>query len=133
MSTEYHLVADVDGIRTGRVVVTLTNTAPSQGLPFYVIGDSFTDGTELPMGTNRTLLSVYTAMPMMGANLDGEQVGMQTARVFGWFANTKFIDIPPGGTRTLVLDVKGVIDPALPIKVITQPLVAPELVAISRG
>jgi hypothetical protein len=118
MKVAYDTVDSPGGVRGGRVTVTLTNNVPSTSLPNYVVGNAL----DLPKGTERLWVSVYTAVPMVAAQLDGQQVGMQTGQVFGWFANSKFFDIPPGGTRTLVLETKGVVDPALPLKVITQPL-----------
>jgi hypothetical protein len=122
-SVAYRVVADGPGDRTAEVTVTLTNNAPSEGLPEYVIGNAFTDDAEVPAGTNRTWVSVYTAMPMVAASLDGEQVGMQTAGVFGWRVSSRFIDIPPGATRTFTMQVRGEVDTNVPMKVIRQPLV----------
>ena len=121
-SVEYRVVADGPAGRTAEVEVTLTNTAPASGLPDYVIGNAFADGADVPLGTNRTFLSIYTAMPMVAATLDGEQVGMQTSRVFGWRASTRFLEIPPGTTRVLTLEVRGSVDPTVPLRVVRQPL-----------
>ncbi|MFM7686204.1 MAG: DUF4012 domain-containing protein, partial [Actinomycetota bacterium] len=102
-SVDYTVVSDGPAGRTAEVTVTLTNNAPSEGLPAYVIGNAFSDGMDIPLGTNRTWVSVYTAIPMIAATLDGEQVGMQTSAVFGWRASSRFIDIGPGETRTIKL------------------------------
>jgi len=122
-AVEYRVVADGPAGRTAEVEVTLTNTAPPDGLPDYVIGNALTDGGDVPRGTNRTFLSIYTAMPMVAATLDGEQVGMQTAGVFGWRVSTRFLDIPPGATRVLTLEVRGSVDTTVPLRVVRQPLV----------
>lgn len=132
-SVEYRVVSDGPAGRTAQVVVTLTNNAPSSGLPAYVIGDSFTDDTQLPLGTNRTWVSVYTALPMVAAAVDGQAVGMQTASVFGWHAASRFIDIPPGETRTITLDLRGAVDTTQPVQVVRQPLVVTTPVNVQAG
>jgi hypothetical protein len=112
------------GQRAERITVTLTNNAPAEGLPRYVIGNE----VNLPWGTNRTWLSVYTALPMSAVEIDGEPSGMQTASVFGWNVASKFIDIPPGATVTVVLTVTGTLaDPTAPLVRRTQPLTVPPL------
>ena len=124
-----YLTVDRDGVRSGRVTVTLTNNAPSSGLPNYVIGNAL----GLPKGSSRLWVSVYTAMPMMAAQIDGVAQGMQTAQVFGWFSSSNFFDIPPGATRTLVLEAQGVVNPNEPLKVVTQPLATVYPVEVARG
>lgn len=123
MSVDYRVVSDGPVGRTAEVTVTLTNTAPSEGLPLYVIGDSFTDDTQLPLGTNRTWVSVYSGMSMIAAAVDGEPVGMQTDRAFGWRVSSRFLDIPPGGTRIITLELRGAVDASVPFQVVRQPLV----------
>ena len=117
MKVEYRTV-DQGGVRSGEVTVTFTNNAPASGLPDYVIGNAL----GLPKGTSRLWVSVYTALPMTSAQLDGSAEGMQTTQVFGWYASSKFLDIPPGATRTLVLETQGAVNPELPVKLIAQPL-----------
>ena len=103
--TVEHVVAgqSADGVRQSTVTVTLTNTAPASGLPPYVIGNL----VGLPDGTNRTWLSVYTALPMVGVQVDGVPDGMETSQVFGWNVSSRFVNVPPGGTVTLTLTLQG--------------------------
>lgn len=129
MKVKYETVDEEGGVRSGRVTVTLVNTAPSSGLPDYVIGNAL----GLPKGTARLWLSVYTAMPMVAAELDGERVGLQTADVFGWYSNSKFVDVPAGATRTVVVQTHGVVDGAMPVRVVTQPLATVNAVELVRG
>ena len=129
MVVKYETIDGPGGVHSSRVTVTFTNSAPSSGLPDYVIGNAL----DLPKGTERLWVSVYTASPMVAAELDGQAVGMQTAQVFGWYANSKFFDIPSGGTRTLVLETSGVVNSEVPLRVINQPLASVHPVEVTRG
>jgi hypothetical protein len=97
------LEPDVQGRLRSTATVTLTNNAPSVGLPDYVIGNAL----ELPAGTNMTWLSVYTALPAVSSQLDGRPTSMETAKVFGWNVATKFVEIPPGATVVVTVSLEG--------------------------
>ena len=108
-----------DGWRESTLTATLTNTAPTAGLPPYVIGNM----VGLPDGTNRTWLSVYTALPMVGVEVDGVPDGMETSQVFGWNVSSRFVNVPPGGTVTLTLTLQGTLaDPGRPLATRVQAL-----------
>jgi len=120
MSVDYLITArDQSGARSATVTITLTNSAPSAGLPPYVISNS----VGLPEGTNHMWLSVYTALPMAGATIDDEATGMQTSRVFDWNVATRFVDVPPGTTVVVTLALQGSIDDdSAPVVRRVQPL-----------
>ncbi|MEO7556286.1 MAG: DUF4012 domain-containing protein [Acidimicrobiales bacterium] len=108
---DYRAVVDPT---TGRVEATATirlqNAAPPSGLPLYIIGNAvpfFYPGETLPLGTNRTWLTVYSPLTLAGATLDGAPVSANTAFEIGRLAHSLFIDIPPGGTRELTLTLAG--------------------------
>ena len=104
MTVEYSILdSGTDGVRTTSVAITLTNNAPTAGLPPYVIGNA----VGLPEGTNRTWLSVYTALPMVAAQVDGVPDGMQTSDVFGWHVATRFVNIPAGSSVIVTLTLQG--------------------------
>lgn len=111
----------------GTLEVTFTNNGPTSGLPSGVIDNYVGD----PVGTNRSLVSVYTAFPVTGAELDGDRIDIEAGREAGWYVATHELVLPPGESRTLSLRVAGVIDSALPGPVVdvygllvgTQPLV----------
>ena len=107
--------------------ITLTNEAPTSGYPAYVIGNVIGK----PIGWNRLWLSAYSARPVVSATLDGEPLGMQTSRVWGWNVATKLIDIPPGETVTVVMELSGPIsNPSAPFATRAQPLVDPVSVVL---
>ena len=64
---------------TGTLEVTLTNTAPASGLPEVVIGNQI----DQPPGTSRSLVSFYTALPVLSATRDGEPLTIETGRRTG--------------------------------------------------
>jgi hypothetical protein len=101
------------------MTLTLTNSAPASGLPDYVIGSPL----NLPKGTNRMFLSLYTALPMVSATIDGAVTTLETDHALGWNVASQLVDIAPGTSRVLVLDLAGSLD-ATPYSFITraQPL-----------
>lgn len=97
--------ADVrDGMVHATLTINLRNNAPEAGYPSYVIGSEF---LELPPGTNRTLLSVYSPLIRASATLDGEPLAMNNGTEFGSNVYTVQLDLEPGGTRTIVIELTG--------------------------
>jgi hypothetical protein len=98
------------GLVESMLEITLTNTAPRTGFDDYVIGNII----GLPTGTNRTLLEVFSPLALRSATLDGAQTGeadiwAQTER--GWQVYATFLDLPPGESVTVTMDLAGVVDP----------------------
>jgi hypothetical protein len=90
VEAEYHAdVACATGRGTGRLAVTLTNHAPSSGLPEVVLGNT----VGAPVGSNRMRLSVYSAMPTTKVVLDGEPMAMEFDTAFGWYVASGFVVI----------------------------------------
>lgn len=111
---------------TGRTVATLrielTNTAPAAGLPNYVIGNS----QGLPLGTNRMLLSAYSALPVVSATRDGAPFGISPSTEETWNVTSRFIEIPPGATVSFQFELAGRLErPLDDIVTWTQPLALP--------
>lgn len=117
------------GALEATATVTLTNDAPSAGLPDYVIGSALPPGERPPAGTNRTYLSVYSPWELEGARLDGEPVELERQREAGRYTYSLYLDVPPeGGTRTVELDLAGALPPGAgyALDVASQPLVRPD-------
>lgn len=89
----------------GTITLALTNKAPSSGLPDYVIGNYI----NAPPGTNRSFLSVYTPLAVEAARVDGQPASLEPGIELGRNVYSRFLDIPPGGTRLVELDVNGTI------------------------
>jgi len=97
---------------TGEMDATATiavrNDAPSSGLPDYIIG-SFPNNP-LPLGTSRVLLWVYSPHALQSATLDGQPVEVISQHELGNNVYEAQFDVPPGGTRTLALQLHGGVD-----------------------
>jgi hypothetical protein len=63
------------------LTVTLDNTAPADGLPRIVIGP-FIDG-QFVAGENRTMLSMYSPLSFVAADVDGRPTAVSPARERG--------------------------------------------------
>ncbi len=96
-------VDDQTGAVNGTVVITVTNDAPTSGFLEGAIGNYAGD----PVGTNRTRLSVFSALPVVAAEVDGAPVSMRVGAEGEWTVNSLTLAIPPGGTVEVTIDVAG--------------------------
>jgi hypothetical protein len=114
--------------RSGRVSTTVTvtvrNDAPPDGFPDYLIGNSF----DLPEGTSRHQLTLYTPLSLQAATLNGSATGASRRTELGVDAYTVITDIPAGGQSVLTFQLTGTIDPGpdYRLDVLPQPLVNPD-------
>jgi hypothetical protein len=111
--------------------VTLVNDAPSVGLPGYIIGNAISgEGANLPRGTNRTHLSLYSPLALEAADLDGVPLDLPAEVERDRYAYSLFLDIPPdGGTRVVTARLRGSIPvdgDGYRLDVAGQPLVVPD-------
>lgn len=101
---DYEVIWDpASGRVDAKVTATLTNTAPSEGLPPYVIGND----VDLPSGFNRSFVSIYSPWMLREARIDGEAAGLQPERELDRYAYSAFVDIPPGESVVVELDLTG--------------------------
>jgi hypothetical protein len=94
------------GSAEGTLELTITNTAPTSGQPSYVIGNS----VDLPEGTNRTYVSVFSRLRASDASIDGEPLRVEFEQESGYYVTSAFIDIAAGETRTVAMRLSGPID-----------------------
>jgi len=87
--------------------VTLTNLAPAKDLPDAIIANS----AGLPPGTNATMLEVYTPLDIVAASVDGEAVTTTLASELSYNVHGRRIEVPPGGTVVVELELQGNIGP----------------------
>lgn len=122
------------GRLTARTTITLTNGAPASGLPDYVIGNVLgRRGIEqgLPPGWNNTFLTLYTPWDHTSARLDGEPLALERIDELGRHALSTFVPIAPGATRTLVVELEGLLPgPDYALDLAAQPQVEPEQAAV---
>jgi uncharacterized protein DUF4012 len=132
---DYAATWDPDtGAVDATATVTLTNSAPSAGLPDYVIGSPFGGGNAPPAGTNRTYLSIYSPWTADEVLLDGRPATFERQREGDRYAYSLFVDVPPdGATRTVRLALRGRLAAGRDYRLVvgTQPLVTPDRLGLT--
>ena len=115
------------GDLTAQLTVTLTNNAPRTGLPDYVIGAI----ADIPRGTNRTLVEVFTPLGLVDAAADGEPSTPQAGGELGHNVFSQRIDIPAGETLVLEYRLSGNVGPGdYRLVYRPQPLPAPDRLVV---
>jgi hypothetical protein len=104
-----------------RVTVRLTNSVPEGALPPVVVQTP----PGVPPGTNRTQLSVLSPLSAPTATIDGVRAGIGTQQEYaGVKRHTVLLDIPPGATRVVTMDLDGTVGSGrYVLKWVGQPLV----------
>ena len=134
--------ADVDpdtGVVEATATVTLVNTAPAGGLPDVLIGVNPSVGTpnlpDLPPGTNRMYLSLYTPHALASADVDGVALPMESQPELGVNVYSQYVDVPPGATVTLTFHLAGGVDlrDGYRLTVAGQATINPDEVSVSVG
>jgi Protein of unknown function (DUF4012) len=109
------------GDATSTATVTLTNTAPTSGLPDGVIGNY----TGEAAGTNRVLVSMYSALPLTSASATytatDTQLSMDRRSEAGWNVNSAFVAVPAGSSVTLTYEFEGALDLSDGYRLATRP------------
>jgi hypothetical protein len=94
-----------NGSVASQVSVSLKNDATSSGLPPVVIASPAVPS--LPIGTNRTWLTVYSPLALNGLTVNGRPATATSGSEFGIHAYSAYVDIPPGGQSAVVLNLSG--------------------------
>jgi hypothetical protein len=103
----YSATVHADSGRESAVAtITLRNDAPSSGLPIDIIGNQ----VGLPTGTTRLIIAAYSRLALESATLDGHPLRLVAEREFGRNVYWAYVDVPPGGSRHLVLHLEGPVD-----------------------
>jgi hypothetical protein len=105
--------------------ITLRNDAPADGLPLAIIGSN---DQGLPLGTNSMFFSFYTPHLLREVRLDGEEWQMEVQREGGFRVYSRFLELAPGQSTTLELDLMGELptDGTYELLVLNQPVVNPD-------
>jgi hypothetical protein len=83
--------------------IVLRNDSPTAGLPDYVIGNL----VGLPRGSSRLYVSIYSPFVLRRSTLDNQPLALPAEIELGRFVYANFVDLPPGGTRTISVDLTG--------------------------
>jgi len=127
----YEVVLDPEtGLVTGRLSVELTNNAPSEGLPQAIIGNN---DRGFPAGTNVTRVQIYSPLELSGASLDATPASVRWEEELGWFRYTITLQLAPGQTRVLELELAGLLDlsDGYELQIHHQPVVNPDQVGVA--
>ncbi|MEO5679848.1 MAG: DUF4012 domain-containing protein, partial [Acidimicrobiales bacterium] len=105
---------------TGRVDATATielRSDATRDLPDYVAANT----VGLPKGTDQLVVSWYSGLGLAGIEVDGRQAGGTSDRERGWYAHTTTVDVPPGGSRTIVFRLAGLLAAGRPYRLAVSP------------
>ena len=136
--TDYRSKVDPStGTATATATITLANTVDPVGQPDYAVGNA----VGLPRGTNRMMISVYSALRASAMSLDhaavtidGHYASVDGALTFGWHTAELWIDVEPGTTRVVTMRFAGSLDPAsTDIVVHPQPMAIPQRYDVARA
>lgn len=118
-------VDEATGAVEATLQLTLTNTARPDELPEAVVQNSTGDA----LGTNRTLLSLYSALPLVDVRVGGRPIVMTSAGEAGWIVNSSFLGIEPGGSVVVVARFEGQLEfpDGYTLARRPQPMVIPEV------
>jgi len=95
------------GAVSATVRLTMRNDTPSSGLPDYVIADAI-QGEDVPRGTNRSRVAIYTPWELDQATLDGRPLAVENTREKGYSVYGTSVELGPnGGTATIELKLTG--------------------------
>ncbi len=93
----------VDVAVDGELSITLTSSAPTFGLDDGVIGNYVGD----PLGTNRSLVTLYTAASVESVTVDGDEVPTEGGTEAGWTLTTFVVTTPAGSATDIVVQIAG--------------------------
>ena len=122
------------GELTATATITLTNEAPPSGLPAALIGNVLGKRpleATLPNGWNNTFVTLYTPWDHASATLDGERLPLERIDELGRHALATFVPIAPGATRTIVIELEGLLEgPDYLLDLAAQPQVEAEQASV---
>ena len=120
-SATFAASTDAAGITTSTLHVDLTNEAPSDGLPRYIIGNR----VGLADGTSRLYVSFYSATPLTSLTVDGVATGVSLGAEDGWYVASLYVDLAPGQARSFDVSWQGQLADPGQVLTWTQPMANP--------
>ena len=99
-TVDARLEDDADGLSRLVADVSLTNGAPAEGLPTYVIGN----GLGLPEGTSAMFVTFYGPAGLDKVTRDGEVIAVSSETEAGWGAYGFYDELGPGETARYRLE-----------------------------
>lgn len=115
----YESVTDpATGVTSATMRIELTNTAPDEGLPAYVIGNRI----GRPWGTNTMFVTLYSPLDLDELELNGERVGVEVGEERGWKAYRLMVDLAAGETVSLTAHLSGTVERPDEVVTFVQPM-----------
>lgn len=114
-----HDVAVVETADGPVLELALTNHAPADGLPDFIIGNV----VGLPTGTTRLWVTGFASVPITDATADGEPLDVGFGREADLAAVSAFVELGPGASTTVVFDLDAPEVAADEFDVVRPPLV----------
>ena len=108
------------GTTAATIRMELTNTAPGDGLPRYVIGNRL----GVPFGTSRLYVSFYSPLALSSVSIDGVPAGVSVGSEHGWNVYSLYVDLAPGQTRSFAVQLAGTVADPANVVTWTQPMAA---------
>jgi hypothetical protein len=105
-----------EGVRT-QIEIRLTNNAPAEGLPTYILGPHRRLRGTLGPGDDRQMYSIYTSDPWTELTVDGKRVMGPSLRDGDWWVTRVVATIPQGRSVVIGVTAEGPGDPADPVRV----------------
>jgi hypothetical protein len=101
--------------------VTVSNTAPSSGLPPYVLGNDL----QQPEASNTMYLSLYSPLDLREATVDRTPFAVEPQQEFGGKVYSSLVTVPAGETRSIRFELHGVIatGAAYHLDLLSQPMI----------
>ena len=107
-----------DGAVQSTLHVHLRNVAPRSGLPPIVIDSPADPG--LPVGTNRTWLTIYSPLAMTRVSVGGHRTSVSTQPELGVRAYSLYVDVPANGNVMVSASLSGTIRSGLTLPITVQ-------------
>ena len=129
-SLHYEVSPDPSGHGvSATLTVRLQNDAPAAGLPRSIIGNRLGE----PDGTSSTTLAVYSPLDLVSVTEHGAAVGVASSRAYGLQRHAVLLDVPPGGERTVVFRLSGLLTAGqrYHLDVVPQPLATPDRLTVT--
>jgi hypothetical protein len=129
-SLDYTANVDEDGNVAAELTVTLRNTAPASGLPFYLIGSAAEPPP--PSGTNRSTTLIYSRFELVDVTVDGVAAIPPVLFEGGFYVYQVQVELGAGQERTIAARLTGAALGPEPHEVIVYPngLLRPDPVAV---
>ncbi len=119
-SVRYRAVVDPSSHRVEATATIELHSDATAGLPEYVAGNR----RGLPKGTDLLEVAWYSGLGLQGIEVDGHAATATSDRERGWWTHSTTVQVPPGGSTTVVLHLAGKLASTRPYRLSVAPQAA---------